>query len=94
VFGLLGAATIGLVRRGVNPFSTAIGATLILNIFITFAIPGISIGGHLGGLLAGSLCGAVMLAPSYKSLPHWLTYATPIAVAVAGVLASIVVVNV
>ena len=53
VFGLLAAATIGLWRRGVNPFTTGIGTTLILNLFITFAIPGISIGGHVGGMIAG-----------------------------------------
>ena len=54
VFGLLAAATIGPWSRGINPFTTGIGATLILNPFITFAIPGISIGGHVGGMTAGA----------------------------------------
>lgn len=93
VFGLLGAATIGLWRRGINPFTTGIGATLILNLFITFAIPGISIGGHLGGAVAGSICGLVMLAPSYRSFPRWASYATPVAVGVVSVIASILVVT-
>jgi len=93
VFGLLAAATIGLWRRGVNPFTTGIGATLILNLFITFAIPGISIGGHVGGIIAGSICGLVMLAPSYKSFPKWASYATPIAVGAVSVIASVLIVT-
>ncbi|HSL73550.1 MAG TPA: rhomboid family intramembrane serine protease [Ilumatobacteraceae bacterium] len=92
VFGLLGAATIGLWRRGINPFSTGLGATLVLNLFITFAIPGISIGGHLGGIVAGSICALVMLAPPYKAFPSWATYATPLAVGAASILGSILVV--
>ncbi|HYN34438.1 MAG TPA: rhomboid family intramembrane serine protease [Ilumatobacteraceae bacterium] len=93
VFGLLAAATIGLWRRGVNPFTTGIGATLILNLFITFAIPGISIGGHVGGIIAGSICGLVMLAPSHRSFPRWASYATPIAVGLFSVIASVMIVT-
>ena len=93
VFGLLAAATVGLWRRGVNPFTTGIGTALLLNLFITFAIPGISIGGHLGGAIAGAICGAVMLAPSYRSFPNWATYATPVAVGIGSVIATVMIVN-
>ena len=77
VFGLLAAATVGLWRRGVNPMTTGIGTALVLNLFITFAIPGISIGGHIGGAIAGAICGAVMLAPAYRRGPAWAVWATP-----------------
>ena len=60
----MAAAAIGLHRRGVNVFQTGIGTILILNLVITFAIPGISVGGHLGGATAGALCGFVILAPA------------------------------
>ena len=93
VFGLLAAATVGLWRRGINPFTTGIGATLIMNLVITFAIPGISIGGHVGGAIAGAICGLVMLAPAYKGFPRWATYATPIAVGAFSVIASVIIVN-
>lgn len=93
VFGLLAAAAVGLWRRGVNPLSTGVGTALILNLFITFAIPGISIGGHLGGAVAGAVCGAVMLAPPYRSFPRWASYATPVAVGIGSVVASILVVT-
>ena len=93
VFGLLAAATVGLWRRGVNPFSTGLGATLILNLFITFAIPGISIGGHIGGAVAGAICGAVMLAPAYRRGPDWTIWATPLAVGIGSVVAVIAIVG-
>lgn len=92
VFGLLAAAAVGLWRRGVNPFSTGIGATLILNLFITFAIPGISIGGHVGGMVAGSICGLVMLAPPYRSFARWTSFVTPVAVGALSVIASVMIV--
>ena len=93
VFGLLAAATVGLWRRGVNPLSTGIGAALVLNLFITFAIPGISIGGHLGGALAGAVCGAVMLAPAHRRGPDWATRATPIAVGLGSLAAVVLIVS-
>lgn len=93
VFGLLAAATVGLWRRGINPFTTGIGTTLILNLFITFAIPGISIGGHIGGAVAGAICGSIMLAPAYKRGAAWVVWATPIAVGVGSAVAVILIVS-
>ncbi len=93
VFGLLAAATVGLWRRGINPFTTGIGATLILNLFITFAIPGISIGGHVGGAIAGAICGAVMLAPAYRRGPAWMVWATPIAVGLGSLVGVFMIVS-
>lgn len=92
VFGLLAAATVGLWRRGINPLSTGIGTALVLNLFITFAIPGISIGGHLGGAVAGAVCGAVMLAPAHRRGPDWATLVTPIAVGLGSVAAVVMIV--
>jgi membrane associated rhomboid family serine protease len=53
VFGLMGAAMVTLRARGMDPFAGGLGAILALNLFITFIIPGISIGGHVGGLIGG-----------------------------------------
>jgi membrane associated rhomboid family serine protease len=66
VFGLMAAAAVGLHQRGVNPMQTSIGSTLILNLLITFAIPGISIGGHIGGALTGAAVGYVLLKPRWR----------------------------
>ena len=62
VFGLLGAAFLIMRQRGMDPMQTFIGPILILNIIITFAFPGISVGGHLGGLAGGMLCALVFQA--------------------------------
>lgn len=60
VFGLMGAAMVGLRARGINPWSTSIGTLLILNLVFTFIGGNISIGGHLGGLAGGFVAGLVV----------------------------------
>lgn len=93
VFGLMGAAAVGLHRRGVNIFQTGIGATLVINLMLTFTIPGVSIGGHVGGIVTGALLGLVLLAPHRSTIPEWAAYAAPIAVAAGSVVASILLVG-
>ncbi|HSB85759.1 MAG TPA: rhomboid family intramembrane serine protease [Ilumatobacteraceae bacterium] len=89
VFGLMAAAAIGMHRRGINIFRTGIGTVLVLNLVITFTVPGISVGGHLGGAIVGALCGFVMLAPRHAPLPLWATYATPVALVAVSIAASL-----
>ncbi|HEX5365851.1 MAG TPA: rhomboid family intramembrane serine protease [Acidimicrobiales bacterium] len=55
VFGLMGAAFVAMRSRGINPFQTGIGPLIVINLLLTFTIPGISIGGHVGGLVAGAV---------------------------------------
>jgi len=86
VFGLMGAAAVAMQRRGVNPFSTSLGTVLMLNLILTFTIGGISIGGHLGGIVGGALAGWFMLAPTGRKPSLGASYAVPavlIAVALA-----------
>ena len=54
VFGLMSATFIHQKRRGISPWRSGIGGLLILNLIFTFGRSGISIGGHLGGLLGGA----------------------------------------
>lgn len=87
IFGLLGAATVGQLMNGMNPLNTSIGRLLIFNVAFTFIASGVSVGGHLGGLVAGGICGTVMLSPRHKQPPQWVVIATPLvvgAVAIAG----------
>lgn len=90
VFGLMACAAVGLHRRGINVFSSGIGITLVINLVLTFTIPGISIGGHLGGVVAGAVCGWVVLAPAWKPLPSWASWVTPVAIALVSVAATVV----
>jgi len=61
VFGLIGAAAIGLHQRGVNVWESGVGGLIVVNLVLTFVVGGISIGGHLGGLAGGFVVGAFML---------------------------------
>ena len=62
VFGLMGAAVIGLRSRGADPMASGLPMLLGINLLLTFALPGISIGAHLGGLAVGAAAGAVLFA--------------------------------
>ena len=93
VFGLMAAATIGMHRRGINVFQSGIGTLLLINLVLTFTIPGISIGGHLGGAVTGAICGLAMLPPPWKRSPELLTYAVPAMCAVVAVIASVLAVS-
>jgi len=62
VFGVFGAAFVIARSRGVDALASSIGLILVLNLVITFGSPRISIGGHLGGLVAGVLCALVIVA--------------------------------
>jgi membrane associated rhomboid family serine protease len=54
VFGLMAAAFLEARDRGLDDVASQIGFYVVLNLVFTFSIPNISIGGHLGGLLAGA----------------------------------------
>jgi membrane associated rhomboid family serine protease len=68
IYGLMGALVAGARHRGAV-MESGIGGLLLINLLITFAIPGISIGGHIGGLIAGALVGLVALAPGHERRP-------------------------
>jgi membrane associated rhomboid family serine protease len=90
VFGLFGAAAIGLRQRGFKVTQTNIGVLLIFNLIFTFVVPGISIGAHLGGLIGGTAAGYVMLRPDNQprraTIEGLLVAAAIIVVACAGAL--------
>jgi membrane associated rhomboid family serine protease len=54
IFGILGAALV-LERQRTYVLGGSAITLLVLNLAFTFAVPGISIGGHLGGLAGGAL---------------------------------------
>ena len=60
VFGLMGALIVLQLRAKQNPWQSGIGGLVAINLVLTFVIPGISIGGHVGGLLAGAAAGYVL----------------------------------
>ncbi len=62
VFGIFGATFVIARHRGIEGLAASIGVVLLLNLAITFGSREISIGGHLGGLVAGVLCALLVVA--------------------------------
>jgi membrane associated rhomboid family serine protease len=94
VFGLMGAAVVGMRARGADPMASGLPTLLGINLLLTFALPGISIGGHLGGLLVGSLAGYVLFATDGRGRSTEATgVAACVVVAAACTVASLLVVG-
>jgi membrane associated rhomboid family serine protease len=89
VFGLMAAAVVALHQRGINPLQTGLGVVFLLNVLLTFTIGNISIGGHIGGAIAGAVCALAMLRPHGHRVPAWVTYALPVAVGALAVVVAI-----
>jgi membrane associated rhomboid family serine protease len=89
VFGLMGAAVVEFRRRGIGFLESGIGALILINLGLSFIVPGIAIGGHIGGLIGGVLAAlAINLGTRYRSLALSLLGCVALsAVAVAGALA-------
>jgi membrane associated rhomboid family serine protease len=60
IFGLMAAAAVVLRNRGLSVMESGLGVWIVLNLVITFAVPNISIGGHIGGLIGGGLTALVL----------------------------------
>jgi membrane associated rhomboid family serine protease len=60
VFGLMGAAAVEMRARQIPLMQSGVGGLILLNLIISFSLPGISWGGHVGGLIGGALAAALM----------------------------------
>ena len=68
VFGLMGALVV-LLRRLRIPLGQ-VGGLVAINLAITFLLPGISVAGHLGGLVTGAVATAALVyAPAQRRTP-------------------------
>jgi len=90
IFGLMGAAFFEMRHRGMNPFEAGIGFLIIINLALGLFINNISIGGHLGGLVAGGLAITAFQYGDRLRQPA-LGYAGCVVIAIAAVVAAIAV---
>jgi membrane associated rhomboid family serine protease len=68
VFGLMGAAAVEMRARQIPIMQSGIGGLILINLIISFTLPGISWGGHIGGLIGGALSAlAIQLGSRYRS---------------------------
>jgi membrane associated rhomboid family serine protease len=61
IFGLMLGAFVIARHRGLEQVAGQIGIYILLNLFFTFGVNGISVGGHVGGLIGGGLA-ALLIA--------------------------------
>lgn len=66
-FGLLGAAIVMARRRRIDLMATGLLPILVINLVFTFSVPGIAIGGHLGGVVGGFIAGWALEEVEEKS---------------------------
>lgn len=62
VFGVFGATFVIARGRGVDSVASTIGVLILLNLAFSLAVPHISLGGHLGGLVGGVICALAIMA--------------------------------
>lgn len=87
VFGLMGAAMVGMRNRGIDPWRTSIGGLVIINLGLTFLVPNISVGGHLGGLLGGALAARLLFVERERATTAarntWIAVVVMVAITLA-----------
>jgi membrane associated rhomboid family serine protease len=91
IFGIMGALFVLERQRGMALLQSPIGGLILINLLITFGIPGISIGGHIGGLIGGVICGWLVLELAEKRRMPGLAVASCGLVAVACIAGAIAV---
>lgn len=51
IFGLMGAAVVELRGRGISVMQSGIGGLILINLALSFLVPRVAVGGHIGGLV-------------------------------------------
>ncbi|HEX3042145.1 MAG TPA: rhomboid family intramembrane serine protease [Solirubrobacterales bacterium] len=62
VFGLAGAVFVIARGRGMDQLAGEIGFLIVFNLVWSFAASNISVGGHVGGLIGGTICALAIVA--------------------------------
>jgi len=84
VFGLMGAAAVEMRARQIPIMQSGVGGLILINLVISFTLPGISWGGHIGGLIGGTLAAAaIQLGDRYRQRALALAGCAAIAVGAA-----------
>src|ERR1700684_2805661 len=79
VFGLMGAAAVEMRARQIPLMQSGVGGLILINLVISFTLPGISWGGHVGGLIGGALA-ALAFQVSARVRAPWLALVACVAI--------------
>jgi membrane associated rhomboid family serine protease len=91
LFGVFGALLVVARARGISIWQSGLGMVLVINLVFTVSVSGVSIGGHLGGLVAGVICGFGVVELGERRRMKWAPVLVCAAVAVVSVIGSIAV---
>jgi membrane associated rhomboid family serine protease len=90
IFGLMGAAVFVMRSRGISLMESGLGLWIGLNLLLTFTISNISVGGHIGGLVGGSVAAVLLLNVGERvRLPAYVPALLTAALGVVAVAAAI-----
>jgi membrane associated rhomboid family serine protease len=73
IFGLMAAVVVVARGRGMEEIATQFGLFIVLNLVLTVAIPNISVGGHLGGLIGGGVAALLLVGVERRAPGRVLT---------------------
>jgi membrane associated rhomboid family serine protease len=90
-FGVLGALIVVAHYRGISIWQSGLGITLVINIVFSLSVSGISIGGHGGGVIAGAICGWLIVQVGERRRMPAAAIAGCVLVGVASVIGAIAV---
>jgi membrane associated rhomboid family serine protease len=90
IVGLLGAVAVEMRARQISMMRSGVGGQIVFLLLWTFFVPGISVGGHVGGLIGGALAAlAIQFGDRHRSRALALAGCAVIAAAsVAGAVVS------
>jgi membrane associated rhomboid family serine protease len=91
LFGVLGALIVVAYYRRISIWQSGLGLILVINIVFSLTMADISIGGHLGGLVGGAICGWLIVQLGERRNLQSLALAACALVGVASVVAAIAV---
>jgi membrane associated rhomboid family serine protease len=90
VFGVMGAAAVEMRARQIPIMQSGVGGLILINLVISFTLPGISWGGHVGGLIGGALA-ALAFQAAARMRASWVAIAVCVVLGAAAFAGSIAV---
>ena len=90
-FGVLGALMVVAHYRGISIWQSGLGITLVINVVFSLTVSGISIGGHGGGVIAGAICGWLIVQVGERRRMPAAAIAGCVVVGLASVIGAIAV---
>ena len=91
IFGIFGALIVVARARGIPIWQSGLGFVLVINLLFSLTVRGISIGDHLGGLVAGLITGWLIVEVAERRQLAWVALAGCAVIGVVSVIGALAV---